>query len=631
MKVHFIGIGGTGMGALALMLQKQGHEVRGADVNLYPPMSTQLESAEIEVFRGYGDANLEWGPDVVVVGNICSKDHPEVLAAQQRKIPLESFPSLLAKALLSERRSLVVAGTHGKTTTTSLLSWLLFHAGCDPSFLIGGVPGNFGRPFRNGAGEVFVVEGDEYDTAFFDKGSKFLHYRPARAILTSVEYDHADIFPDFDAMRRAFAAFLALIPATGQVVANAGDAEVMTLCQGLACEVVTYRVLPGFSSATQVPDQAGETTYLARVHRAKTAGAHGGRRTVFEVFENGVSIGDFSSMLVGHYNVGNTLAAIALARLEGVDVETIRQGVRRFRGVVRRQQLLGVAQGVRIISDFAHHPTSVDLTVRAMRRRYPQNRLLVCFEPRSASSRRRVFAEAYAGSFAAASRVFIGPLTAMSRIPAADRLDPKVLARQISGAGTPAHACETVETVAESVLRVAGPGDTVLVLSCGAFGGLAEMLMQGIGDAVRFASESDSEAVDRLCLEEGLAPIADVEQTDTLIIRGRGPQADVIVGCVSLQAAGDSALLFGLVVARHRRGEGLGWILVDSVVRWARTVGARGVYLVTENAADFFSAKTGFRPLGMTQMPRELRECTNFSNASTREDAICMVYDVPQE
>ncbi len=619
------------MGAFAQMLQQQGHEVRGADSSLYPPMSTQLETAGIEVFHGYRPENLDWGPDVVVVGNICRRDHPEVLAAQDRGLPLESFPSMFARSVLEGRRSLVVAGTHGKTTTTSLLAWLLVHAGVDPSFLIGGVPVNFGRPFRVGRGEAVVVEGDEYDTAFFDKGPKFLHYRPQRAILTSVEFDHADIFADFDAVRAAFAKFIELIPATGHLIVNAADSEAIALSQQAAAEVVTYRVLPGFSSATQPPVEVNTADYVARIRRSKAAGAHGGRRTMFEIFERGESLGQFSTLLVGHYNVGNILAAVAMARLEGLDADVLRAGVRRFRGVVRRQQLLGVAQGVRVISDFAHHPTAVELTVRAMRRRYPQNRLLVCFEPRSASSRRKIFGDAFASSFTAASRVFIGPLMGMSRIPEDERLDPKLLASQITAAGTPTQSFTSVEGVANAVLKTAGPGDTVLVLSCGAFGGLPEVLLRGIGDAVRFAEDGDFAAVDHLCCEAGLAPIADRDQTDTLVIRGRGPEAGHIVGCVSLQSTGDSAFLFGLVVARHRRGEGLGWILVDSVVRWARTVGARGVYLITENAADFFSAKSGFRPLGMTQIPRELRECTNFQNASTREDAVCMVYDVPQE
>ncbi len=624
LKVHFIGIGGSGMGAFAQMLQQQGHEVRGADANFYPPMSTQLEVAGIEVFRGYRAENLDWEPDVVVVGNICRRDHPEVLGAEQRGIPLESFPALFARAVLEGRRSLVVAGTHGKTTTTSLLSWLLVHAGADPSFLIGGVPVNVGSSFRLGSGEAVVVEGDEYDTAFFDKGSKFLHYRPKRAILTGVELDHLDIFDDLDAVRAAFAAFVRLIPDSGELVVNAGDSEAMALAQQAGCRVVTYCVLPGFSANAPVDGKVGD--YVARVRRM----AGSGRRTIFDVYERGEHLGEFSTLLTGHYNIGNILAALAVARLEGIDAEVLRSGVRRFRGVMRRQQLLGVAQGVRVIWDFAHHPTAVDVTVRAIRRRYPQNRLLVCFEPRSASSRRNVFSEAYAQSFTAASRVFLGPLMAMSRIPEDERLDPKALASQISAAGTPTHAYASVEAVAEAVLKVAGPGDTVLVLTCGAFGGLPEMLLRGIGDAVRFAEDGDRDAVDRLCQTVGLAPIADREQTDTLVIRGRGVEVDNIVGCVSLQSTGDSALLFGLVVAPHRRGEGLGWILVDSIVRWARTVGAKGVYLITENAADFFSAKTGFRPLGMTQIPREVRECTNFRNAS-HADAICMVYDVPQD
>ncbi|MBC8072062.1 MAG: hypothetical protein IAG13_27320, partial [Deltaproteobacteria bacterium] len=244
LKVHFIAIAGTGMGALARLLVEAGHEVRGSDTAIYPPMSEQLARAEIPVMIGFAAENLDWAPDAIVVGNVCSKDHPEVVAALARGLPLESFPSLLARLLLASRDPLVVAGTHGKTTTTSLLAWFLREAGLDPSYLVGGVPLNFGIGAHLGKGRAFVIEGDEYDTAFFDKRSKFLHYRPKRAILTSVEFDHADIFAGLDEVRAAFAAFVATIPEAGELVVNADDSEAMGIAATARCKVTTYRVLP---------------------------------------------------------------------------------------------------------------------------------------------------------------------------------------------------------------------------------------------------------------------------------------------------------------------------------------------------------------------------------------------------
>lgn len=610
LKVHFIGIGGTGMGAFAGLLQEAGHEVRGSDTQLFPPMSTQLEAAGIPVFEGFRAENLDWGPDCVVVGNVCGRDHVEVVAAQARGLPLESFPSLLEKLLLVERRPLVVAGTHGKTTTSSLLAWLLSVAGQQPSVLVGGVPINFDKGYAYGRGASIVLEGDEYDTAFFDKGSKFFHYRPFRAIVTSVEYDHADIFADLEAVKAAFVRFVELIPAEGSLVVCADDPGAMEVARAARCVVTTYKVL-GEDDDPRLVD------YACRCEVKR-----GGGRTVFEVFERGKSLGEFSTTLVGTYNLGNVLAALAVARQEGVEVEALRDGIRRFRGVRRRQELLGIASGIRVVTDFAHHPTAVRLTTTAIRKHFPNGKLYVCFEPRSASSRRAVFEQGYAESFAAASRVFIGPLFRPEKIPPDQRLDPVQLARAIAANGVVATAHANIEELTEAVLAEVAPGDVVLLLTSGSFGGLGDKLLKGLGDAVMFARAEDTPAIDRICTSYGLLPVTPGGATETLVIRD--PDGE-LGGCVSLAVAGDQALLFNLAVARERRGEGLGWILADGILRRARTLGVPVVYLITSDATDFFAGKFGATPAPAAEVDPRLRALPSFSAVGER--GVCMRID----
>ncbi len=602
------------MGALARLLKEAGHEVRGSDTAVYPPMSDQLGRAEIPVMLGFGAANLQWQPDCVVVGNVCSKDHVEVVEATRLGLPLESFPSMLAKLLLPGRDSLVVSGTHGKTTTTSLVAWLLQCGGAQPSFLVGGVPINFGIGAHLGAGPAIVLEGDEYDTAFFDKGSKFLHYRPKRAILTSVEYDHADMFEDLEQVRAAFRAFVATIPETGELIANAEDAEALGIAATARCRVTTYRVMPEHS---RQPDGAD----LCALYKPRTAG----RRASFEVFERGQSLGEFTTQLVGRYNLGNVLAAIAIARSEGIELEAIRRAVRSFRGVKRRQELIGMAQGVRVMSDFAHHPTAVQLTVTAIRKQYPEQALHVCFEPRSASSRRRAFGEAFAASFDAATTVYVGPLFQPEKIPPEDRLDTTTLARGIAARGVKARAFADVDTLAAAVLDAAVPGDTVLLLTSGAFGGLGDKLLFGFGDPVTFNAPEDAPEIDALLTRYALPAIVPGGDVETLVMRG----PDGIVGCVTLQVSGDLGFLFGLAVHPDRRGTGLGWVLGDGVLRRARSLGLRQIYLLTNTAADFFGAKLGFSPIELSTVDPAIRDSPNFAAAAAQPNAVCMELALP--
>src|SRR6185369_11242509 len=329
MKVHLIGIAGTGMGSLAGLLRAAGHDVRGSDEHVYPPMSTQLSEQGIPVFEGFRPANLDWAPERVVVGNVCRKDHVEVLAAGERGLKLDSFPSLLSELFLGDRHSIVVAGTHGKTTTSSILAHVLHDAGRDPSFLIGGVPLNFRQSWRLGHGPEFVIEGDEYDTAFFDKGSKFLHYRPRTALITSVEFDHADIFRDEEAVKAAFRKFITLIPEDGNLLVCAASPGALDVARVARCNVTTYG-RPG-SGADWIFEVAARSS---------------GGRAVLDIARRGERVLSLETSLPGIYNKENLVGAVAAASILGVELPAIARASRRFQGVKRRQEVRGVAAGV---------------------------------------------------------------------------------------------------------------------------------------------------------------------------------------------------------------------------------------------------------------------------------------------
>jgi UDP-N-acetylmuramate: L-alanyl-gamma-D-glutamyl-meso-diaminopimelate ligase len=615
------------MGALAGLLKASGHEVRGSDGPLYPPMSTQLARAEIPVYEGYAASNLEWGPTCVVVGNVCRPDHPEVIEARARGLRIESFPSMLASTLLEQRRSLVVAGTHGKTTTSSLLTWMLRTCGRDPSWLIGGVPQNLGRGFHLGGGEAIVLEGDEYNTAFFDQRSKFLHYRPQRAILTSVEYDHADIFDSYEAVRDAFIEFVRLIPEAGLLVVDRGNLGAMEVAAAARCEVLTYKVF----HRNEVVDPS-VATYVVKI-----CSRPGVRRVQFEIFERGLSLGEFSTLLSGAYNLGNITAAFAVAQAEGCELEQLREAIRMFRGVKRRQELLGVVAGVRVIQDFAHHPTAVELTIKGTRRRYGEHSLHVCFEPRSSSSRRDVFFEGYRRAFDAATRVHIAPVYMPEKVPDGRVLDVHALAAALRERGVDASSYTSIPDVAKGVLDEAASGDTVLLLSSGSFGGLADRLLESLGDAVVFASPEDAPTIDELLVACGMPRLQDAEQIESLAIRpsrerreAAGGTLPAVIGCVHLQLAGDSAFLFGLAVAPVCRGEGLGWVLADAIMRRARTLGARYVHLIAGETAEFFTDKLGFSEVDPNALDARVRALSNFV-ATYRPGALCMTFELPRE
>ena len=447
------------MGSLAGLLKEAGHEVRGSDRAFYPPMSERLEAWGIETMRGFDPGHLDPDTDLVVVGNACRKDNPEARAAEEKGMRVMSFPQTLSELFIRNRRSIVIAGTHGKTTTSSLLAYLLDAAGMEPSFLVGGILQNFNKSFQFGGGEYFVVEGDEYDSAFFDKRPKFLHYRPEVAVLTSVEFDHADIYADMDQYRAAFSAFLSLIPENGLLMACDDDPEVRGLSSKAACNVVGYGLGAGDGwRAVDIVEGEGGASFLLSVHEE--------RRQRIEV------------PLSGRHNVLNTLAALAAAEHAGLPVGEAAGLLSGFTGVARRMQVRGVEAGITVIDDFAHHPTEVRETVHAARRRFPRSNLVAVFEPRTNTSRRNLFQRRYAESFGGADRVVVVPPFDPEKIPEGERFDSNRLVAALKDRGQDAVLCENADEVVDLLAGRLQDGDVVLVMSNGAFDDIHQKLLK---------------------------------------------------------------------------------------------------------------------------------------------------------
>ncbi len=461
MKVHFIGIGGTGMSSLAGLFVEAGHEVRGSDGPLYPPMSEQVAALGVPVFTGYDPRNLEWGPDLVVIGNIASRSHPEARAVLERGLPYRSMPQALAEHFLDGRLPIVVAGTHGKTTTAALVAWLLEDAGLDPGFLVGGVLSNFGRSYKLGRGRPFVVEGDEYETAFFDKGSKFLHYRPQVAILTSVEYDHAEMFPDLASLEAAFRRFVGLVPEAGLLCVCGDDPGARAAATAARCRQVFYGT--------------GETCAWRGVVRDS-----GPTGVEFDLLDGGFPWGRFRSPMHGLHNLRNALAALAAAREAGAAAPALERALGGFRGIKRRQEVRGVVGGVTVIDDFAHHPTAVRETLAAMRMRFPDERLWAVFEPRTNTTRRDVFQQEYARAFDAADRVIVAAVHQADRAPEGRRFSPQRLVEDLRARGLQADYTPEVGAIVSALAAEAEPGTVVLVMSNGSFGGIHGRLLEAL-------------------------------------------------------------------------------------------------------------------------------------------------------
>ena len=588
------------MGAVAGLLAGAGHDVRGSDAAVYPPMSEQLAALGVPVMMPYAAPNLDWGPDCVVVGNVHGRDHVEVVAAQERGIRLTSFPAVLGEQLLGDKHSIVVTGTHGKTTTTSLVEHVLSEAGRDPSLFVGGVPVALGQGFRTGKGPDFVIEGDEYDTAFFDKGSKFLHYKPRTVILTSVELDHVDIFPSFDAVRDTFKKMIALIPADGLLVVYAESPDAVNVALTAKCKVERYCIVDPIAAAelhaggdrARRPHDTESAMFADITWWAQNLEVGKSGRVAFDVFYKGDRFERFETLLVGRHNVGNALAAIAVCHARGVSVQDIQRGVSSFAGVRRRQELRGIAGGVTVIDDYAHHPTAVRETLKALRKRYPKRRLIAVYEPRSATSRRKTFQGEFADAFAYADEVIVGKMYDSSRIPAADRFDPEKLALDLHSGGTKASYVAEVDAIVKVLAESAAPGDVVVALSSGSFDGLHDKLLAAIGDAMRPAHRADMPAVRAVLAAVGLAEPARDEQFPAFFVL---TNESGICGTVSLEVLGDDAILRALAVNPDFRGAGYGWMLADMAVAQARWRGVRRIYLLTETASDFFAAKFGFR------------------------------------
>lgn len=461
MKVHLVAICGTGMGALAGLLKEAGHEVQGSDRAFYPPMAERLQAWGIPTRQGFDPAHIDPDTDLVIVGNVCRKDNPEAQAALERGLKVMSFPQALSEFFIAGKTSVVLAGTHGKTTTAALLSYVLVEAGLDPSFLVGGIPLNFGKSFHLGRGGVFVVEGDEYDTAFFDKRPKFIHYRPKIVVLTAVEFDHADIYRDMEAYRAAFATLMALMPADGLLVACADDPEVMALASQAPCRVVSYGLGPG-ATWTAADIQPGEEV------------------TRFSLIRQGHHVGTVTLPLAGLHNVVNTLGVLVAAQAVGVDVKRAARWLTGFSGVARRMQVRGLVDGVTVIDDFAHHPSKVRETVQAVRARYPRSHVLAVFEPRTNTSRRKIFQDAYAASFAGADEVVAVPPFDAEKIPEAERFDSAVLVTALRQQGQKAVLHGNADEVVADLSGRLAKGTVVLIMSNGAFDNIHEKLLSAL-------------------------------------------------------------------------------------------------------------------------------------------------------
>ncbi len=460
-RIHLVGVAGTGMGSFAGMLKAQGYEVTGSDENVYPPMSDMLKAWGIQALTPYSKDNLALArPDLVIIGNVIRRVNPEATAVRELGLKQMSFPAALGSLFLKTRHSVVVAGTHGKTTTSSLMGHVLTAAGRDPTFLVGGVTRNYAGNYRLGKGPHVVVEGDEYDTAYFDKGPKFLHYQPRTVILTSVELDHADIYRDLAHYESSFEKLVALVPEDGLLAVSASYPNAVRLAKKSASKVVTYSSKPGVEADLTARDLV--------------FGSFGAR---FQVVERGEARGELLLPMGGLHNVENALGVVAAALSLGLSLDEVRQGFASFEGVKRRQEPRGEPKGILVIDDFAHHPTAVKETIVAIRGRYPGRRLWAVFEPRSNTSRRNIHQKDYAGAFDGAARASIKVPERHDKIPEGEELDVPRLGRELTAHGIPTFTAQTVDALLDEVAQGARPQDVLLVMSNGAFGGFIDKLL----------------------------------------------------------------------------------------------------------------------------------------------------------
>jgi UDP-N-acetylmuramate: L-alanyl-gamma-D-glutamyl-meso-diaminopimelate ligase len=463
-----MGICGTAMASLAGLLKDRGFNVTGSDQNVYPPMSTQLEHMGIKIMEGYRRENLKNKPDLVIVGNVISRSFDEAQALLESEIPFTSLPSAMGQLVIDHRHSIVVSGTHGKTTTTSLMAWITDQMDLKPGFMIGGIPKNFAQSYRVPEGDWFVIEGDEYDTAFFDKVPKFVHYRPRSVILTSVEFDHADIYRDLEHVKEAFLMLLKLIPENGVLVTNAEDENITDLLgrekaslNSGGRRVVTFGLERGDYTARNIVQTALGTD--------------------FEIHRNGHAVSKIKMQMIGDYNVKNALAAFALCETlgekDGFKLDKVVRAIESFQGVKRRQEIIGRPGDITIIEDFAHHPTAVKQTIETVQKRYPKSRVFSVFEPRSATSRRSVFQKEYTEALGAGHAVIIPPAFNQASIAEGQRFSSEKLVEDLKKRGVDASLSSDVDSIVATLKSKARAGDVILVMSNGGFGGIYEKLL----------------------------------------------------------------------------------------------------------------------------------------------------------
>jgi len=456
---YLIGICGTAMASLAGMLKTKGFAVSGSDSDVYPPMSTYLDELGIRVYNGYKSENLaDAAPDIVVIGNAVSRGNPEVEQVLDSGIRYQSMAVTVKELFIRGKQSIVVSGTHGKTTTTAMLSWMLETAGRKPSFLVGGIAENFGGSFRLGKGRQFVIEGDEYDTAFFDKGPKFLHYLPQILLLKNIEYDHADIYPDIESLKTAFRRVINIVPRSGLIIA------------GVDSPIVREVIPAAFSRVAEVGIERGD--WRAREIAPASEGMG------FRVFNKDVHVGDFTIPMLGTFNVQNALGVIVTGKELGIENIRIQKGLSTFKSVKRRLELRGEVERIRVYDDFAHHPTAVLETLRAIRERYPTDRIWAVFEPRSQTCRRKVFEQDFIKSFDPADTVVVARVFASSKLPQDEQLSPDAVVEGVRSRGKIAETFEATDEIVDYIARNATPGDQIVVMSNGGFDGIHQKLLE---------------------------------------------------------------------------------------------------------------------------------------------------------
>jgi len=468
--IHLLGIGGSAMAPVAGMLRERGYRVTGSDAGVYPPASTLLTTLGISYFDSFDEKHLQPRPDLIIIGNVIARGNPELEAVLDQKLPYRSMPQILEELFLPGRHSLVVSGTHGKTTTTAMLAWIFHVAGRRPDFLVGGIAENFGRSYGLGGGEEFILEGDEYETAFFDRGPKFFHYHPDDLILTSLEYDHIDIYPNFEGYELQFKRLVNLVPRRGRVVVW-GDTEasgpaIRRAVEKALCPVVTYGFAPG-------NDWMAGDVFVE------------GELTRFRVVHGGREVAEISMAAPGRHNVLNALAATAVAHGRGVPRDAIEQAFASFRSVRRRLDVKGELRGVLVVDDFAHHPTAIQATIEAARSRWPGRRIWAVMEPRSNSMRRKVFESSLPAALALADRVLIGSVHRSAQLSDSERLAPESVAASVRSLGRPAEALPSAGAIADSLADHAEPGDLILVMSNGNFDGLCEKFLARLASSAQ--------------------------------------------------------------------------------------------------------------------------------------------------